>query len=111
MVGERDYHYGIGPQGLFAIRLILSDRAMLDMTGRTYYLNGNGGIDPGSKEVIRRMNLGFTIRLYDRHALGIQYILSSRDTRYPGRPDGHQTVGTVAIVYNLLGHAGLGAIK
>ena len=110
-IGERDYHYGIGPQGLFALRLILGDRAMFDLTGRTFYLNGKGGIDPGGNEVIRRMNMGFTVRLYDRHALGIQYILSSRDTRYPGIANGHQTVGTVALVYNLLGHAGLGAIK
>ncbi|MBL0313230.1 MAG: DUF3943 domain-containing protein [Holophagaceae bacterium] len=109
--GERDYHYGIGPQVLLAFRLIVGDTAMFDLTGRTYYLNGKGGIDPGGREVIGRLNMGFTIRIYDRHALGIQYILSSRDARYPDRPDSHQKVGTIALVYNLLGHAGLGAIK
>ncbi|MCK7513960.1 MAG: hypothetical protein MZV70_64730 [Desulfobacterales bacterium] len=43
----RDYHYGIAPQGLLALRLIFGDRAMLDLTGRAYYLTGVGGDDPG----------------------------------------------------------------
>jgi hypothetical protein len=34
---ERDYHYGATPQALLALRLILGDRAMLDVTGREYY--------------------------------------------------------------------------
>jgi hypothetical protein len=109
--GERDYHYGIGPQALLAFRLLFGERAMFDMTGRTYYLNGSGSNDPGGRETIRRLNTGFTVRIYGRHALGFQYILSSRDVRYPDRPDSHQTVGTAAIVYNLLGYAGFGAIK
>ena len=40
--GERDYHYGIDPQGLLALRLIFGDRAMLDLTGRGYYISGLG---------------------------------------------------------------------
>lgn len=111
LVGERDYHYGVSPQGLFAFRCLFGDRAMFDMTGRAYYLSGKGINDPVGRETIRRLNTGFTVRVYGRHALGFQYILSSRDVRYPNRPDSHQTVGTVAIVYNLLGYAGFGAIK
>jgi hypothetical protein len=45
--GERDYHYGVAPQGLLALRLILGDRAMFDLTGRAYYVSGMGGGDPG----------------------------------------------------------------
>ena len=33
-IGERDYHYGIAPQGLLALRLILGDRAVADTTLR-----------------------------------------------------------------------------
>ena len=33
---ERDYHYGATPQALLALRLILGERAMLDVTGREY---------------------------------------------------------------------------
>jgi len=110
-VGDRDYHFGVAPQGLVALRLILGERVMLDVTGRRYYITGMGGDDPGGREAIVRLNAGFTVRIYDRHALGIQYIASSRNAHYPDRTDSRQAVGTVAIVYNLLGHAGFGATK
>lgn len=71
-MGDRDYHYGVAPQGLLALRLILGDRAMFDLTGRAYYLTGMGGGDPGGTENINRLNMGFTVRIYGRHALGIQ---------------------------------------
>jgi hypothetical protein len=110
-VGDRDYHFGVAPQGLGALRFIMGNRAMLDMTGRRYYLTGTGGNDPGGREAIDRLNVGLTLRVYERHALGIQYIASSRNAHYPDRPDSRQTVGTWALVYNLLGYAGFGAIK
>jgi len=33
-VGERDYHTGVTPEGVLALRLIFSDRASIDMTAR-----------------------------------------------------------------------------
>jgi len=110
-VGERDYHYGVAPQGLLGFRLILGDRAMFDLTGRAYYLTGVGGEDPGGREAIDRLNMGFTVRIYGRHALGIQYIASIRDAQYPNRADSHQTVGTVSLVYTLLGDTRFGAVE
>ena len=110
-VGERDYHYGVAPQGLLALRLILGDRAMFDLTGRAYYVTGMGGGDPGGSETIDRLNMGFTVRIYGRHALGIQYITSIRDAQYPDRADSHQTTGTVSLVYTLLGGDGFGAVE
>ena len=110
-VGERDYHYGVAPQGLLGLRLILGDRAMFDLTGRAYYVTGVGGADPGGRETIERLNTGFAVRIYGRHALGIQYIASSRDARYPDRAASHQTTGTVSLVYTLLGKPGFGAVE
>jgi hypothetical protein len=110
-VGERDYHYGVAPQGLLALRLILGDMAMFDLTGRAYYLTGMGGDDPGGAETIDRLNMGFTYRIYDRHALGIHYIASLRDAHYPDRADSHQTMGTVSIAYTFLGTPGFGAVE
>jgi hypothetical protein len=110
-VGERDYHYGVAPQGLLGLRLILGNKAMFDLTGRAYYLTGVGGEDPGGRETIARLNMGVTVRIYGRHALGIQYIASTRDARYPDRPDSHQTTGTVSLVYTLLGKAQFGAVE
>ena len=110
-VGDRDYHYGFAPQGLLGLRLILGDRAMFDLTGRGYYVTGLGGGDPGGNETIGRLNMGFTFRLYGRHALGIQYITSLRDARYPDRADSHQTVGTISLVYTLLSKTHFSAVE
>jgi hypothetical protein len=110
-VGDRDYHYGVAPQGLLALRLIFGNRAMFDLTGRAYYVSGVGGNDPGGNENIDRLNMGFTVRVYGRHALGIQYIASIRDAQYPDRADSHQTTGTVSLVYTLLGGDGFGAVE
>lgn len=110
-VGQRDYHYGVAPQGLAALRLIYADKVMLDMTGRRFYITGSGGSDPEGREAIDRLNLGLTFRIYGRHALGIEYIASSREAHYPDRPDTRQTIGTFAVVYNLLGFSGFGAVK
>ncbi len=109
-VGERNYHYGIAPQGLLALRLIFGDRAMLDATGRAYYIGDQGSTEPG-RENIGRLNAGLTVRVYGRHALGIQYIASSRDAYYPNRADVHQTTATYSLVYTLLGDAGFGAVE
>ena len=110
-VGLRDYHYGVAPQGLLALRLIFGERAMLDLTGRAYYLTGVGGDDPGGNEAIERLNMGLTVRVYGRHALGIQYIASIRDAHYPDRADSHQTIGTMSLVYTWLGDAKFGAVE
>jgi hypothetical protein len=84
---------------------------MFDLTGRAYYLTGVGGNDPGGNENIDRLNMGFTVRLFGRHALGIQYVASLRDAHYPDRADSHQTIGTVSLVYTLLGNPGFGAVE
>ena len=102
-MGERDYHFGVAPQGLLALRLILGDKAMFDLTGRAYYVSGVGGEDPGGRETVYRLNSGFTVRIYGHHALGIQYVASIRDAHYPDRASSHQTDGTVSLVYTLLG--------
>ena len=110
-MGERDYHYGVAPQGLLSLRLILGDKAMLDLTGRMYYVTGMGGGDPGGSEIIDRLNMGLTVRISGRHALGLQYIASLRDAHYPDRADTHQTAGTFSLVYTFLGSPGFGAVE
>ena len=109
-VGERNYHYGVAPQGLLGLRLIFGDRAMLDATGRAYYIGDQGSTEQG-REYIDRLNVGFTVRVHGRHALGIQYIASSRDAYYPNKTDVHQTTATYSLVYTLLYDAGFGAVE
>jgi len=39
---ESDYHYGVIPQTLLGLRLIFGERAMLEASGRQYYVIGTG---------------------------------------------------------------------
>ncbi|HEY7492301.1 MAG TPA: DUF3943 domain-containing protein [Candidatus Tectomicrobia bacterium] len=112
---ERDYHYGVIPRSLLELRLIVADRVMLEAAGRYYYVTGAGAGGGASarregQEHIARVNVGYTMRVYGPHALGIQYLLSSRDTSSSG-VDRHQSVQTVSLTYNFLRHAHFGAVE
>ena len=109
--GIRDYHFGTIPQGLLAFRLIFGNVAMLDLTGREYYVSGVGSDNSHGTENILRGNASFTVRVYGRHGIGIQYVESHRDAYYSNLPDRHQTVGTVSIAYNFLGDTKFGAVE
>lgn len=110
-VGDRDYHYGVTPQALAALRLIFARRVMIDATDRYFYVSGTGSDNPAGNESVHRLNAGLTVRLFGRQAIGFQYIESRRSAHFPGLPDSHQSLGTVALVYTLLGKAGFGAVK
>jgi hypothetical protein len=105
---ERDYHYGGTAQGLLATRLIFGDKAMFDMTGREYYITGLGATRTDGSERIFRGNASFTVSVYKRHALGIQYVMSRRDSSIT---ESHQRVGTWSLVYNYLGDSRFGAVE
>ena len=106
--GNRDYYYSTIPQGILDLRLILGDRAMLDLAGREYYVTGGTG---SRWENIFRGNVGLTVRIYGQHALGIQYIQTNRDAHYSNLPDKHPRVGTIRLVYTLLGDTNFGAVE
>ncbi|TAL11874.1 MAG: DUF3943 domain-containing protein [Nitrospirae bacterium] len=110
-VGERDYHYGATPQGLLALRLLLGEVAMLDVTGREYYVSGVGSTERRGSETIGRGTASFTVRVYGRHALAVQYIASERDAHYPDIPNRHQSVGTISLAYVFLGDTRFGAVE
>jgi hypothetical protein len=113
---ERDYHYGVTPQGLLTLRLIFGGRAMLEGTGSQYYVAGpssGGGVGTHdfSSEIISRGNLGFTLRVFGPHAIGVQYLVSMRNADVPGGRSRHQQVETVSLSYNFLGHTRFGAVE
>ena len=108
---DRDYHYGTTLQGLLAARLIFGDKAMFDLTGREYYISGFGSTQRDGSERIFRGNASFTVSIYKRHALGIQYVTSVRDATSPDIPGSLQTVGTWSIAYNFLGDSRFGAVE
>ena len=112
---ERDYRYGIVPHAIVGLRLIAGDLAMLEAQGRHYRVVGVGaGPSPKAEEfgdeVIQRANVALTVRVYGPHALALSYLLTTRDARISGR-DRHQSVETVTLSYNFLGHRRFGAVE
>ena len=108
--GQRNYHYGVAPEGVLALRLILADRADLDATARGYYISKLGATESTGSETIDTVDVALTIRVYGLHGLTIRYSESSRDGRYVRQPSSHQTVRTATIGYTLLGHERFGAV-
>jgi hypothetical protein len=113
---ERDYHFGVIPEALASVRLIASDLAMLEASGRQYHVIGNGagggpGAERAGREVINRGTVGLTVRVFGPHALGLHYVVSSRNANPTSRRELHQTVETVTLSYNFLGHTRFGAVE
>jgi len=109
-VGQRDYHNGITPQGLLALRLIFSDRTSLDLTARDFYVTDIASDETGGRENIFRADTALTVRVYNLHSLTLKYVASRRDAQYVGLPDTHQEVGTISIGYAYLGQTRSGAV-
>ncbi|HEY8118909.1 MAG TPA: DUF3943 domain-containing protein [Methylophilaceae bacterium] len=108
---ERDYHYGVAPQGLFAMRLIMGSRASIDFTGREYFVSDiDDKANRGGHDNILRSDLAFTYRVYQKHAVSIKYQWNQRDASYPDLGDRTQTTGTLGIFYTYLGHDGFGEV-
>lgn len=116
--GDRDYHYGVAPQALVALRLLFSDRVALDLDARGYYVAGSGSFintsnaldQQGGSETIFRVKSGFNVRVYRRHGVGLQYIESLRDSQYGNQPSREQRDRTVSLVYTFGGSSHFGAV-
>ncbi len=113
LADERDFHYGAAPQGLLALRFLGGDRVMLDATARGYYITGVGASRAPGAETIARLNSSFFVRVFGRHAVGLTYLLTTRQAYYNGNrlPARRQMVETVGIAYNLLGGTRFGAVS
>ena len=117
--GDRDYHYGVDPQVLLALRMLFGTRAALEMDARAYYVAGTGHFistsnavdNAGGSEMIVRVKSGFNVRVYKRHGLGLQYVESIRDSQYGNQPSRHQSDGTVSLVYTFTGDSHFGAVE
>ncbi len=107
---ERDYHYGVTPQGLLTLRLLIGDWAMLDLTGHEFYVSSKGATESGTENIVR-LNAGLTVRLTGRHALGVRYVVSNRDMNYSNLPEKHQTAGTISLFYTFLSDTKFGAVE
>jgi uncharacterized protein DUF3943 len=105
-----DYHYGVAPQALLALRLIFGDKVSLDAVGREYFVSRIGAASTGGHDNILRADTALTFRIYRQHALALRYIWSRRDASFPDFGDTTQTRGTIGLFYTYLGHEGFGAV-
>jgi hypothetical protein len=111
VASDRDYHYGVAPQALVALRLIFGERASLDITGREYFVSRVAASARGGRENIARADIAFTARIYRQHAIAVKYLWNRREATYPDLSDQTQTRGTLGIYYTLLGHDRFGAVE
>jgi hypothetical protein len=107
---DRDYHYGFTPQALLAFRLIFGNRAMIDFTGREYYVSQVLASERGEENMLRG-DASFTLRVFDQHGIALRYVVSHRDATYPNIDYRNQTVGTLSLMYVFLGPSGFGAVE
>ncbi|HUS23439.1 MAG TPA: DUF3943 domain-containing protein [Candidatus Binatia bacterium] len=107
---ERDYHHGIAPQGMVALRLILNDRAALDLTGSDWYVTDRASEESGGSENIARGHAGLTVRVHGLHGVTLRYTFSQREADYVGERGTRQSVGAVSLAYTYLGHRWFGAV-
>lgn len=109
---DRDFRYGFSPQGLLALRSAWSDVAMLDLTVNDYLVSaGASSSDTSGGENIVRAQLGLTVRVYERHAIGVQLALTRRDPRFSGLGNLHQAVGALSLFYTFLGDREFGVVR
>ena len=108
--GHRDYHYGMTPQALLALRLIIGDRVSLDTTLRDYYISRIAASESTGSENIGRADLSLTVRIAGLHGVTLRYAAQRRDGTYAGLPTSHQNIGTMSIGYTLLGQSRAGAV-
>ena len=108
---ERDYHYGVAPQALLALRLIFGEKYSLDVTGREYFVSRVGSTDANNHDNIARLETALTWRISGPHAVALKYVLSRRDPSYAALGNSAQTRGTIGVFYTLLGHDRFGAAE
>ncbi|HEX6439078.1 MAG TPA: DUF3943 domain-containing protein [Candidatus Binatia bacterium] len=105
---ERDNHYGVAPQALLSLRLILGERASIDLTAREFFVADVSGSGVRHDNVVRT-DASLTYRIYRQHAVSIRYQLSRRDFDLRDTGNRIQDRGTVGIFYTLLGRDRFGA--
>ena len=108
--GDRDYHYGVAPQALLALRVIFGDRSSLDFTAREYFVSRVGGTGTGGHDNIARADLSYTWRIQKQHAVSVKYLLNRRNATFAGLAGRSQTRGTIGIFYTLLGQDHFGRV-
>jgi hypothetical protein len=107
---DTDYHYGLAPQALLALRFIFGEHVSLDLTGREYFVSRVAGGATGGHDNVLRGDAALTWRISGPHAVSLRYLWSHRDASSPQLGDQSQTRGTIGLFYTYLGHQRFGAV-
>ncbi len=108
-VSDLDYHYGLIPQGLVALRTIFGDAASIDVTAREYFVSRVAGAGNGGNDNIARADASFTVRVHKEHGVALKYLWSRRDASFDTQADLSQSRATLGIYYVYLGRQRFGA--
>ena len=104
---ERANRYGVAPQALLSLRLILGERASIDLTAREFFVADVSGSGVRHDNVVRT-DASLTWRIHREHAVSIRYQLSRRDFDLRDLGNRIQDRGTIGIFYTLLGRSRFG---
>ncbi|MGH7712092.1 MAG: DUF3943 domain-containing protein [Gemmatimonadaceae bacterium] len=107
---EDDYHYGLAPQALLGARLILGDRASLDLTGREFFVADVPPVETAGHDNIARVDASFSLRFHRQQAISLKYVWSRRDALYPDLGRRTQVRGTLGVFLTFLGNDRFGAV-
>lgn len=105
-----EYHYGMAPQALVALRVIFGETAALDVTAREYYVNHIASRSVGGHDNISRADIALTFRVARHHAVAVKYLWNRRDATYASIANGRQQRATVGLFYSYIGESGFGAV-
>jgi len=106
---DNDFHYGVAPQALVALRGVYRDRIAIDVSAREWYVSRVGSGSHGGSSNIARVDAAITYRVQGRHGVTLKYLGNQRNARFPGLGGTTQTRETVGLFYTLLGHDRFGA--
>ncbi len=100
-----DFHYGVAPQALLALRWIFGTRAAIDVTAREYYVSRLAAPPRGAAtRTSRAPTPPSPWRIEGPHAISIKYLGNRRDSNFSDIGGSCQQRQTIGLFYTYLGH-------
>ena len=99
-LGVRDYHYGPGVNAVVELRSHITDRWIVRLEGRQYWISG--WYSSGQSENISYLRTGTTVRIYGMHGVAAALDWSYRQARYPFQQDITNRASLFSLFYSIL---------
>lgn len=108
---NRDYVYGVMPQGLVNLRAIFGNVVALETTGREYFIRGTGTDNRYALENTAHLEATVSVRIIGPLAIGVRYSRSEQDSRFTTLGTSSQSRGILGFTISFLGDSGFGAVN